>query len=255
MVPHHLVANEGQVTLKMDGFNSCVNGIGSLVQKLKTGFWGCLVSSSAYISYRSSTCWGTCHLLRLQIIIESHYHLPSLWLLSFRFYSQLECANSTTLSGWPRERSKTDLLCHVSAYGIYMDVQCCLTRKYTTGSRWCIRFPWNLALCRYNWFTPLTFTGFAPHSLSVSPYVTLSKASRNNLHVTSGGTSTEHDGCLNTCQITGFLDSTLSKPVPRSNYNTLEGCSFTIPLSNDWTFPVHQAGWSVKLPTKMDVEV
>lgn len=106
MVPHHLVANEGQVTLKMDGFNSCVNGIGSLVQKLKTGFWGCLLSSSAYISYRSSTCGGTCHLLRLQIIIESHYHLPSLWLLSFRFYSQLECANSTTLSGWPREKSK-----------------------------------------------------------------------------------------------------------------------------------------------------
>lgn len=112
----------------------------------------------------------------VHVIVESHYHLPSLWLLSFRFYSQLERANSTTLSGWPSERSKKPTCFAMSVLvGFTWIYHSCLTMwvlityksswKYTTGSRWCIRFPWNLALFCLQFVYPAYLHGVSTSQL------------------------------------------------------------------------------------------
>ncbi len=77
----HGSAKNRHGTLKMDGFNSCVHGIGSLVQNLKVceDVW----CSSAYISHRSSTCWGTCHLLRYNYCLQLLVHRPPMKLSTF----------------------------------------------------------------------------------------------------------------------------------------------------------------------------
>lgn len=85
--------------------------------------------------------------------------------------------------------------------------------KYTTGTRWCIGFPWNLAHSAYNWFTRLPSRGFYRTAWAchlMSPYPRL-QGTTFRWNIPPRGTSTEHDGCLNRCQITGFLDSKQSQ--------------------------------------------